>query len=61
MDFEVLEDVLVNDVIVIPKGGLAFATVTEAEAKRRMARGGKLDINIDYVRQQVTIKRHFAL
>ncbi|MGA9544724.1 MAG: PEGA domain-containing protein, partial [Candidatus Sulfotelmatobacter sp.] len=35
---------------VIPKGGLAFATVTEAQAKRRMARGGKLDINIDYVK-----------
>jgi hypothetical protein len=24
--------------------------VTEAQAKRRMARGGKLDINIDYVK-----------
>jgi hypothetical protein len=35
---------------VIPKAGLAFATVTEAQAKRRMARGGKLDINIDYVK-----------
>ena len=50
VDFEVLEDVLVNNVLVIPKGGLAFATVTEAQAKRRMARGGKLDINIDYVK-----------
>jgi len=50
VDFEVLEDVLVNGVLVIPKGGLAFATVTEAQAKRRMARGGHLDINIDYVR-----------
>ncbi len=50
VDFEVLEDVEVNGVLVIAKGGLAFATVTEAEAKRRMARGGKLDINIDYVR-----------
>ncbi len=50
IDFEVLEEVRVNDVLVIPKGGLAFATVTAAQAKRRMARGGKLDINIDYVR-----------
>ncbi len=50
VDFEVLEDVLVNGVLVAPKGGLAFATVTEAQSKRRMARGGKLDINIDYVR-----------
>jgi hypothetical protein len=50
VDFEVLEEVRVNNVVVIPKGGIAFATVTEAQAKRRMARGGKLDINIDYVR-----------
>jgi hypothetical protein len=50
VDFEVLEEVLVNNILVVPKGGLAFATVTDAQAKRRMARGGKLDINIDYVR-----------
>jgi hypothetical protein len=50
IDFEVLEDISVNGTLVIPKGGLAFATVTEAQAKRRMARGGKLDINIDYVK-----------
>jgi hypothetical protein len=50
VDFEVLEDISVNGTQVIPKGGLAFATVTEAQAKRRMARGGKLDINIDYVK-----------
>jgi len=50
IDFEVLEEVRVNNILVIPKGGMAFATVTEAQAKRRMARGGKLDINIDNVR-----------
>jgi PEGA domain len=50
VDFEVLEDISVNGTLVIPKGGLAFATVTEAQGKRRMARGGKLDINIDYVK-----------
>lgn len=50
VDFEVLEEVSVNGTVVVPKGGLAFATVTEAQAKRRMARGGKLDINIDYVK-----------
>ncbi|HEV2468162.1 MAG TPA: PEGA domain-containing protein [Candidatus Sulfotelmatobacter sp.] len=56
IDFEVLEDVSVNGTLVIPKGGLAFATVTEAQAKRRMARGGKLDINIDYVKLVSTEK-----
>jgi hypothetical protein len=50
VDFEVLEDISLNGTPVIAKGGLAFATVTEAQSKRRMARGGKLDINIDYVK-----------
>ena len=50
VDFEVLQDISVNGTLVIPKGGLAFGTVTEAQAKRRMARGGKLEINIDYVK-----------
>ena len=50
VDFETLDDITVNGTLVIPKGGLAFGTVTEAQAKRRMARGGKLDINIDYVK-----------
>jgi hypothetical protein len=50
VDFEALDDITVNGTLVIPKGGLAFATVTEAQPKRRMARGGKLDINIDYVK-----------
>lgn len=50
VDFEVLEEVKVGDVIVIPRGGIALATVTEAHPKRRMGRGGKLNINIDYVR-----------
>ena len=50
VDFEVLEDLSVNGTLVIAKGGLAFATVTQAQSKRRMARGGKLDINIDNVK-----------
>jgi PEGA domain-containing protein len=50
VDFEVLEDVKVKDAIVVPRGGLALATVTEAQRKRRMARGGKLNVNIDDVR-----------
>lgn len=50
VDFEVLEDVKVGDALVIPKGGIAWATVTEAQPKRRMGRGGKLNMNIDSVR-----------
>ena len=50
LDFEVLEEVRVDGVLLVPKGGIAWATVTEAQSKRRMGRGGKLDINIDSVR-----------
>jgi hypothetical protein len=50
VDFEVLEDIKVKDVIVVPRGGIALATITEAQHKRRMARGGKLNVNIDDVR-----------
>jgi PEGA domain len=50
VDFEVLEDVSVNGIVVIPKGGIAWGTVTEAQRKRRMGRGGKLNVNIDSVR-----------
>lgn len=50
VEFEVLEEVRISDVLVIPKGGLAWGTVTEAEPKRRMARGGKLEIVMDSVR-----------
>lgn len=50
VDFEVLEDVKVADVVVIPRGGVALATVTRAKPRGRLAKGGKLDINIDSVR-----------
>ena len=48
--FEVVEDVKVEDSVVLPKGATAIGTVTEAESKRRMGRGGKLNINISYAR-----------
>ena len=50
VDFEVLEEVRVGSTVVIPKGGIAWGTVTEAQSKRRMGRGGKFDMNIDSVR-----------
>ena len=48
--FEVTEEVLVQGVVVIAKGAQALATVTSAEGKKRMGRGGKLDVNVDSVR-----------
>ncbi len=50
VEFEVVDDVIVNGLLVIPRGATAWATVTDAEHKRRMGRAGKLDINIDKVR-----------
>ena len=50
VDFEVLEEVKVGDQIVISKGSIAWGTVTDAEAKRRMGRAGKLNVTIDAVR-----------
>ena len=50
VEFEVLEELKVGDVVVIPKGGIALGTVTEGQAKRRMGRGGKLEIVMDSVR-----------
>src|ERR1019366_2018314 len=50
VQFEVLEEIKMSDVVIIPKGGIAWGTVTEAQPKRRMARGGKLEIVMDSVR-----------
>jgi hypothetical protein len=50
VDFDVVEQVVVKGEVVIPRGSMALGTVTAAEPKRRMARGGKLDVNIDSVR-----------
>jgi hypothetical protein len=48
--FEVVEEVDVQGVPVLLKGAAALATVTDAEPKRRMGRGGKLDVNVDSAR-----------
>jgi hypothetical protein len=50
VDFETLDDVKLGEFVVVPKGSTAMSTVTVAQSKRRMARGGKLAMNIDYVR-----------
>jgi PEGA domain len=48
--FEVVDEVKVDGIVVVPKGATAIGTVTEAQPKRRMGRGGKLNVNISYVR-----------
>ena len=47
VNFDVVDDVKVGDLVVIRHGTVAIGTVTEAQPKRRMGRGGKLNVNID--------------
>lgn len=49
VDFEVVEEVKIGEVVVIRQGAMAIATVTEAQKRRRLGRAGKLSMNIDYV------------
>jgi len=50
VDFDVLDDIRVGDHMVIPRGSKAIGSVTEAEQKKRMGRGGKLNLVLEYVR-----------
>ena len=50
VELTVAEDVLVDGLCLIPSGASAVATVTEAEQKKRMGKGGKLGINVNSVR-----------
>jgi hypothetical protein len=46
--FTVADDVIVNGYMIIAHGALAKGTVTDAQAKRRMGKAGRLNVNIDY-------------
>jgi hypothetical protein len=50
VDFEVLDNVIVDGKVFIAQGSRAWGTVIEAQSKRRMGRGGKLNVNIDGVK-----------
>jgi hypothetical protein len=50
VEFEVVDDIVVNDLLIIPHGSTAWATVTDAEHKKHLGRPGKLNLNIDKVR-----------
>jgi hypothetical protein len=48
--FEVVEDVSVDGIAVLPKGSTAIGNVTDASPKKSMGRAGKLNIAISYGR-----------
>jgi hypothetical protein len=50
VNFDVVEDVRLGNVAVIPKGSHALAKITTVVPKRRMGRAGKLDMSVEYVR-----------
>ena len=50
VEFEVLEEVKVADVIVIPRGSVASGAVSGLEPKGRMGRAAKLNVEINSVR-----------
>ena len=49
VEFEVIEDVKLDDVIVIARGAKAEGTIIEAQAARRMGRTGRVGVRLDYV------------
>jgi len=50
VNFEVVDDIKVGDVTVVRHGTTAIGTITEAKAKGRMGKGGKLNVNIDFTK-----------
>src|ERR1700733_12693780 len=48
--FEVVEEIKVDNVVVLPKGAVAIGTVTECNPKKSMRRPGKQTLNISYAR-----------
>jgi hypothetical protein len=50
VSFEVSQDVVVDDFLVIPKGAIALGVVNEAEPRKPLGRGGKLSVLIKSVR-----------
>jgi hypothetical protein len=50
VDYLVDEEVVVNGKIVVPEGAIVKGKVVSAEHKRRMGRGGKIDISADSIK-----------
>jgi len=50
VEFEVVEDVVVDGLCVIRKGAAGTGTVTDSEQKKRMGRGAKLGVLVNSVR-----------
>lgn len=49
VDFEVVDDIRIDGLLVMAHGARATAIITQAEPPTRMGRGGKLGVSLDYV------------
>jgi hypothetical protein len=49
IDFDVMDEIRVADQLLIPRGVKAIGAVTDAEHKKRMGRGGKLSVALEYI------------
>lgn len=49
VDFEIMDDLRIDGVLVIARGARATATITQAEAKTRANRGGELGVSLEFV------------
>jgi hypothetical protein len=49
VEFEVTEDIRVNNTVVVPKGSKATGTVTDAEKSKILGKKGKLAVSVDYI------------
>ena len=49
IDFELSDNIIINDRVVIPKGAKIIGTVTEAQASKALGKKGKLAFSIDYL------------
>lgn len=50
VDFDVVEDILANGVVIIQRGSKVLGTITDAAPKARMGKAGRLTVSIDYAR-----------
>lgn len=48
VEFEVMEDVKVEGIVVIPRGARAEGTVIDTQAARRMGRSGRVGVRLDW-------------
>lgn len=49
VDFEVVEDLVQDDMVIVPRGSKAWGVVTAVEPKSRLRKNGKLDIDLQAV------------